>query len=76
LLSDSSHELHVECLGEVVHVLAEVRHARVNLDLVFPLVISPLLFEIELRAIRRLQLVNEVDLDLVQVNDVLDVATG
>ena len=76
LLSDSSHELNIESLSEVVHILAQVGDACVDLDFVLPFIVRPLLLEVQLGTVRRLQLIDEVDLDLVQVNDVLDVATG
>ena len=76
LLSDSSHKLNIESLSEVVHILAEVGDACVDLDFVLPFVVRPLLLEVQLGTVCWLQLIDEVDLDLVQVNDVLDVATG
>lgn len=76
MLSDSSHELNIESLSEVVHIFAQVGHTCVDLNLVLPFVVRPLLLEVQLGAVRRLQLIDEIDLDLVQIDDVLNVSTG
>jgi hypothetical protein len=76
LLSDSSHELNIESLSEVVHIFAQVGDTCVDLNFVLPFVVCPLLLEVQLGTVRRLQLIDEVDLDLIQVNDVLNVTTG
>ena len=45
------------------------------MDFVLPFVVGPLFLEIKLCALGRLQFVNEIDLDLIQVYDVRNVAT-
>ena len=74
LFSDGSHQLDIQSLSEVLNVLSQMRKRGVDLYLVFPLIVSPLLLEVKLAALSRLKLVDEVDLDLVQVDDVRNVA--
>lgn len=72
---DLGHELDVERACEMLHILTQVKDWSGNLDLVFPVVISPLLLELQLAAVSRHEGIDEVDLDLVDVDDVGDVAT-
>ena len=74
-VGDLGHELDVERVSEVLHILAQVKDWSRNLNFVLPVVISPLLLELELAAVSRHEGINEVDLDLVDVDHVWDVAT-
>ena len=60
----------------MLDVLLKIQDGRVHLHLVLPVVVSPLLLELKLRAIGRHQSVDEVDLDLIDVDDVGNVSTG
>ena len=73
-LRNLRHQLDVELLGEVLHVLLEVQNRCVNLHLVLPVVVCPFLLEFEVRASCGHEGIDEVDLDLVDVDDVRDVA--
>jgi len=74
-LRDLGHQLDVEGGGKVLNILLEIQDWRVHLHLVLPVVVSPLLLELELRAISRHECVDEVDLNLVDIDNVRDVAT-
>ena len=74
-LRNLRHQLDVQTLCEVLHVLLEVHDGRVHLHLVLPVVVCPLLLELELGAIGRHQSIDEIDLNLVDVDDIWDVAT-
>lgn len=75
LFSDRSHQLDIQSLSEVLNVLSQMRKRSVDLYLVFPLIVSPLLLEIKLSAVRREKLIDEINLNLVDVNDVGKIAT-
>ena len=74
LFSNLGHQLNIQCLSEVLDIFAEVTRIMIDLGLVFPFIVGPLLFEVELGTLSRLQLVDEVNLYLVDVHYVLDVA--
>lgn len=60
----------------MLNVFLQVQDRCVDLHLVLPIVVSPLLLELKIRAGSWHQGVDEVDLDLVDVDDVRDVSTG
>ena len=75
-LRDLGHQLDVQRLGEVLHVLLQVKYRCVHLPLVLPVVVRPFLLEFEIRARSRHQGIDEVDLNLIDVDNVRYVATG
>ena len=69
------HQLDVELLSKVFNVLLEIQDWRVDLHLVLPVVVSPLLLELKVGAGSGHQGIDEIDLNLVDVDDVRDVST-
>ena len=57
------------------NVLFEIGEGRVDLDFVLPVVVSPLLLELELRAISRHERVDEVNLDLIDIDHIRNIST-
>ena len=48
LFSNLSHQFDVQCLGKVLDVFAEITSIVIDLSLVFPFIVGPLLLEVEL----------------------------
>jgi hypothetical protein len=76
LLADGCHDLNIESVRKEVHVLPKVCKSRVDLNLVLPFVVSPFLLEVKLAALSWLKFIDEIDLDLIQVDYVRNVAAS
>ena len=60
----------------MLDILLQVMDRCAHLDLVLPVILSPLFLEFKLRAVSRHQSIDEVDLDFIDVDDIWYVTTG
>jgi hypothetical protein len=59
----------------VLYILFQVSDGGADLNLVFPFILCPLLLELKFGALSRLEGVNEINLDLVDIDDKRHIST-
>lgn len=74
-VGDRCHQLDVQLPSEVLDVFLEINNRRVDLHLVLPIILRPLLLELELGAVSGHQSVDEINLDLVNIDYVGHIST-
>jgi hypothetical protein len=60
----------------VLHILLQISNWSAHLYLVLPFILSPLLFELKFSALSRLEGVDEVNLNFIDIDDEWYIATG